>query len=149
MNYARDADEFAPVCCIDGLQKLVASLVAGVEEERGPWTGRTRDQAPTLQIVRDRMGLMLRDVQVLGECGYGERLRRVPPEDQQRLEVRHAVYLIHNELIDADRFFVHRPGRTHLISVYDGTIAQLSNQTPRPISLVTASMALESCETAT
>ncbi len=124
MNYARDADEFTPITCIDGLEQPIAFLGVGVVEKPGCAAMVARDQSATVQVFGDGRSLTRMDIELRGYLCGGEMLRRMAPEQQQRLQVRHAVDLGDDEgvdfigmsavdlcgiaMIDVERFVLHR-----------------------------------------
>lgn len=128
MNYARDSDEFTPITCIDGFEQPVAFLGVHVIEEPGRAAMVACDQSTAVKIFGDGCALARMDVELFRDLRGGKVLRRTSPKQQQRLQVRHAVDLIKDELvdlfsrevIDIERFVRHRL-KTQLFRSYIGS----------------------------
>ena len=130
MNYARDTDQLAAICCVDGLEEAIALFISKVVEERTSGSGLARDQSAPVQVVGDRSSLVCGDIELLAELRDKELLRSASPQQQQRLKMWNAVDLIDYELIDTEVFVVHRY-RTLPFMVYRPTMKQLHSSLSR------------------
>lgn len=100
MNYARDANQFTPICCVDRLHQLVSALVLGVIEECGRAVMFASNQSTTMQVLRYGCSLALRDIELFGDLRGSQGMGCSTPQQQQRFQVRHAVDLIDDKTID-------------------------------------------------